>query len=356
VKFKSSKFLSVGVELEVQIVDRASFELVPASELIFERVASPLIHKEFLRSMLEFVSNPHDDPDSAVDEIREIARKVVELGRGEGFLLSAGGTHPFAEPENVKITQDSRYRRLFEEFKEVLRNFLIYGLHIHIGFPEADTALNAYNMFVKYSPLLLALSASSPFFRGRNTGILSYRSKLFEQLPRAGMPQQFSSYQEFVELVERLKETGTIESLRDIWWDVRLRPDLGTVEVRVCDSNPDFERLKGIAHLAVMIGSLSLVERATKDFHQIHLQNRWNAARHGLNATFITESGKSSVGRELLRLVARHGRFFGRMRSGAVLLENLTTKPTVAEVQIETFRRSGRLRETVEPILIRGTR
>jgi len=355
VKFKKSKPFTVGIELEVQILDRESFELTPKSKVIFENIKNPNVQKEFLQSMVEFVTGVNESPEEAVDELRESVREVLELGDSENFFLSASGTHPFADPSKIKIrvTENDRYLKLLEEFQEILRNFLIYGLHIHVGFPDEERALNAYNLYVKYSPLFLALSVSSPFFKGRNTGILSYRTKIFEQLPRAGIPEQFSSYSEFVELYERLKEAGLVESLKDIWWDVRLRPDFGTVELRVCDSVSSFRRIEGLTALAVILGELSLVKKIQVDFHQIHLQNKWNAARHGLKGKFVKREGTTTVGRELHEIVKEYGKRFGRLKESAKVLLDLISLPTQAEYQIEEYRRTKDLKSVVKKSLVR---
>ena len=351
-KFSPSKPLTVGFELEVQIVDSKDFSLKSSSSEIFRSISSSLIQKEFLDSMLEFVSSPHETPENAVEEVFNEVKRVLDLGRERGFLLSASGTHPFAKPESVRVTENDRYLRLLEEFQEILRNFLIYGLHIHVGFPDEESMINAYNVFVEYSSLFLALSVSSPFFRGRNTGIYSYRSKLFEQLPRAGVPQQFSSYEEFLDLFSILKETQTVESLKDVWWDVRPRPDFGTVELRICDSIPSKERIAGLLNLAVMLGSLSFKERVSPYYHQVHLQNRWSAARYGINGYFIDRGRKVKVGTKLLEIVSSFTKHFGGLREGARTLEKLTTEPTLAELQVEAFKRSGDLKPLVKLSLL----
>jgi carboxylate-amine ligase len=340
-KFKASKPLTVGIELEAQLLDPDTYDLTDASELLFQRYSSPLVQKEFLKSMVEFVSQVHDSPEEAVYQVSKTVLEVAELGKELGFLVAASGTHPFANPSEVRITADERYERLLNEFQEVLRNFLIYGLHLHVGFPDERSALNAYNALVYYSPLFLAISASSPFFKGRNTGIYSYRSKVFEQLPRAGTPQQFHSYEQFVELYSILKESGTVESLKDVWWDVRIRPDLGTVELRVCDSVADFGRLRAIATLGVMVSALFMEGGVEPVYHQINLQNRWNGARYGLKGPFVTPSGRSLVGRELLKLVKEFGKRFGKMKEGAKVLVDLVSRPTVAELMLEAYDRSG---------------
>ncbi len=351
-RFRGSEPFTVGIELEVQIVDSSAFYLVPKSEEVFASISSPLLHKEFLRSMIEFVSSVHDHPASAVEEVKEIARRVVLLGREKGFFISASGTHPFADPDSVRVTDDKRYLKLLDEFQEVLRNFLIYGLHIHVGFPDEVSAVNAYNALVKFSPLFLALSASSPFFKGRYTGLYSYRSKIFEQLPRAGIPQQFGSFEEFSELFNLLKETGVVESLKDIWWDVRIRPDFGTVELRVCDSTSDFNRILALVSLAVVVGELFMEGGVVPEFHQLHLQNKWYAARYGLNAPFIDRNGRRKVGSVILSLVESYRKRFNRFSSELKVLESYLSKPTHAEVQFAAFSSSGDLREAVRSSLL----
>ncbi len=302
--------------------------------------------------MVEFVSSPWSEPKGAVEEVASAVMEVVKLGKDKGFLLSASGTHPFAEPLEVEITKTPRYERLLKEFQEVLRNFLIYGLHLHVGFPTEESLINGYNLFVELSPLFLALSASSPFFRGRNTGIYSYRSKIFEQLPRAGVSQQFNSYGEFIELYSLLKSCGAIESINDIWWDVRPRPDLGTVELRVCDSVPSFERIEALMSLAVMVGALSFTCKVSPYFHQVNLQNKWKAARFGLEGDFIDRGRKVKIGTKLLEVVSSYSKAFGSLKEGAKLLERLTTIPTLAQLQIEAFKARGSLKEVVELSLL----
>ncbi|WP_456454805.1 carboxylate-amine ligase [Thermovibrio sp.] len=350
--FKPSKALTLGVELEVQLVNEKDLSLAGVSEEIFKETSCSLVQKEFLNSMVEFVSSPGESPKEVVEELFKAVKEVAKIGKEKGFRLSASGTHPFALPEEVEITKDSRYKRLLEEFQEVLRNFLIYGLHIHVGFPDTGSLINAYNAFVEYSPIFLALSASSPFFKGRNTGIYSYRSKIFEQLPRAGVPQQFNSYEEFLELYQTLLNTKTVESLKDIWWDVRPRPDFGTVELRVCDAVASKDRIEGLLNLALMVGALSLKKRFKPYFQQVHLQNKWKAARYGLLGDYIDRGRKVKLGRKLLEVVAEYTKTFGKLKEGALLLEKLTTIPTSAEVQLKTFRSTGSLKKVVEVNLV----
>jgi len=352
--FKPSKALTLGIELEVQLVKEEDLSLAGVAEEIFKETSSALIQKEFLNSMVEFVSSPGESPKEVVEELFKAVDDVIKIGKEKGFKLSASGTHPFALPEEVEITKDDRYKRLLEEFQEVLRNFLIYGLHIHVGFPDANSLINAYNAFVEYSPIFLALSSSSPFFKGKNTGIYSYRSKIFEQLPRAGVPQQFGSYREFQELYQVLLNTGTVESLKDIWWDVRPRPDLGTVELRVCDAVASRSRIEGLLNLALMVGALSLKRKFKPYFQQVHLQNKWKAARYGLLGEFIDRGRRVKLGKKLIEIVAEYSKTFGKLREGALLLERLTTVPTSAEVQLKVYRSTGSLKKVVEVNLLEG--
>ncbi|MDQ7056643.1 MAG: YbdK family carboxylate-amine ligase [Persephonella sp.] len=251
-KFKSSKPFTVGAELEVQIVKREDLSLSNSSDIIFKQLPEKLksiVQPEVLTSMVEIVTPVCEKPEDVVSYFREALHEIDRIGESYGFRSSALGTHPFAKKEQTEITVKERYLKLLEELQILLRQFLIYGLHIHVGFSDREMAVKGYNMTINYLPLFLALSTSSPFFYGEFTGLHSYRTKIFEQLPRAGIPEYFDSFSHFEELFYTLKDRGFIESIKDIWWDVRIHPDLGTVELRVCDANPEMDRIELIISL-----------------------------------------------------------------------------------------------------------
>lgn len=297
-RFIPSKPYTVGLELEVQLVDSFTFELSEKSERLFSRASDKLLrvlHEEFLQSMVEIVSPPSDTSGEAVSFLKDAYFEIKNIGMDEGFYPLILGTHPFADPMEIGITRDKRYEKLLNEFQIILRNFLIFGLHIHIGIETERELWKAYNITLKYLPLFIALSSSSPFYKGKFTGLHSYRLKVFEQLPRAGIPEQFFSTDEFEKMFSVLKYSGFVDSLKDIWWDVRPRPDLGTLELRVCDAIPDFNRIEAIADFFRLLVAWSKGMKVEKFYHQVVKQNRWNAVRHGLDGMFVDADGVENI-------------------------------------------------------------
>ncbi|NPA58366.1 MAG: YbdK family carboxylate-amine ligase [Aquificae bacterium] len=306
-KFNSSKKpFTVGAELEVQLVDRQTYALSNSSELIFKNLPERfkgIIQPEVLTSMVEIVSPVCDTAEEVVEHFIQSLRQIDAIGEKYGFRACALGTHSFARKEETSITVKERYLRLLQELQILLRQFLIYGLHVHVGFPDSASAIRGYNMAINYLPIFLALSTSSPFFYGEYTGLHSYRTKIFEQLPRAGIPEYFDRFSQFEELFYRLKEGGFIESIKDIWWDVRLHPDLGTVELRVCDANPDMDRIELIISLFQGLSLLAQEEEAYRFYRQILKQNKWNATRYSVYGRFIDRSGYINIKEKIYSII-----------------------------------------------------
>ncbi len=350
VKFNPSKPYTVGLELEVQLVDSFTFELTEKSFVLFDKASkklSSVLHKEFLQSMVEIVSPPCNSSEEATNILREAYEEVKKIGEEEGFYPLLLGTHPFADPCEIRITKDKRYERLLEEFQIVLKNFLIFGLHIHVGVESERELWEAFNMTLKYLPLFIALSSSSPFYKGRFTGLHSYRLKIFEQLPRAGVPEQFFSTEEFEGMFNVLKNAGFVESLKDIWWDVRPRPDYGTIELRVCDSIPDFNRIEAIADFFRLLVAWSKGKKMERFYHQVVKQNRWNAVRHGLDGMFIDVDGVENINSRIHGLVEMFDRegLIERLGIRANNLYNILSGFPVSYRMMEAYRKGESIRK-----------
>ncbi len=288
--FNPNRPFSVGVELEIRLLDRESLKPKNASPYIFAHLPKSLdyhVHQELLQSMVEIVTPICDSATEAVDLVAATLKTVANIGKNEDIVLASLATHPFEKKEDNKIFHDPRYEAYAKELQIVLNNFLISGLHIHIGMPSSEEAINAYNATIKYMPIFLALSANSPFAQSEDTGLHSYRTEIFQQLPRAGIPQRFESYAEYCELIDQLKATKTLESIKDVWWDVRIHQVFGTIELRISDAFYDYERLR----LMVLFFQAMLIyatrHPVKKEFHQIAKQNKWNAIRHALDGNFI---------------------------------------------------------------------
>ncbi len=352
-KFNPSKPFTVGIELEVQLVDEETLDLSEKADVVFKELSRSFegrVHPEFLKSMVEIVTLPFAHPSEAVKSVKEILGGIVRIGNRNGFKVIALGTHPFADPLSVTMTQNERYKRLLEEFQVVLKNFLIYGLHVHVGIPDEDLAVKAYNMTLNYLPVFLAISTSSPFFAGKFTGLHSFRTKIFEMLPRAGIPEYLSSYEEFNELIGMLIESGTISSLKDVWWDVRLRPDFGTLELRVCDSNPQMERIEAIASLFQALCAFSSVSSSKKQFLEVLKQNKWNATRHSFGGKFIagrTTKKIRDVGLSLLESIGEKG-IFKELGIFPETIRRFLLQEPVSDIMINAYKNGRNLREIIE--------
>ncbi|WP_281951620.1 carboxylate-amine ligase [Nitrosophilus kaiyonis] len=294
----STRAYSVGAELEVRLVDKKSLEVVPLAPKILNSLSMdlrPFIHKELLESMVELVTPVCSNSKEAVQKLQELAHIVDKKAKESGACITALGTHAFEERLRDEITKDPRYISFLHELQYVLRKFLICGFHIHVGMPDLSSALRAFNFSINYLPLFLALSASSPFYNGENTGLLSFRTKIFEMLPRAGIPEYFDSFKEYVNLFVILENANMVKSIKDVWWDVRIHPDFGTVELRVCDALPDFERIELLISLFRALCLYAQSAPLEKLHHQIHKQNKWDAARHGLSGIYIQNERSLSI-------------------------------------------------------------
>jgi carboxylate-amine ligase len=297
-EWKYSKPLTLGVEWELQILDRETLQPKEIFSELVEEIPTeflPMVHKEVYQSMLELVTPPMEDEKQIIQLLKDILESFKTLAIKKKFHLTALGTLFLKNENPPKINMSKRYKLFAEEFQEILRDFYIYGIHIHIGFPDAEWAFRAYNNLLKFSPLLLALSANSIIYRGKNTGIHSYRMVIFEKLPRAVLPRPFEDFKSFKKLIENLHQTGVIESLKDLWWHIRPRPDLGTIEIRVFDSFWDLERLEFLLKLIKAIALYSETYAEKLPQWEVLSQNWWWAKRYSLDADFIDEKGRKAL-------------------------------------------------------------
>ncbi len=352
--FKRGNNFTLGAELELQIVNKTTFNLTPKSKLILENLPNYLksyIQPEYLQSMIEISTPVFETPGEIISFLRQTLKEIVSIGKEFNFTFIALGTTPTKIPKNIKITDNTRYRELLEEFQIVLRKFYIYGFHIHIGVPDEDVAINVYNALINYLPCLIAISASSPFFEGKYTGLQSYRTKVFDQLPRADIPQYFEKYEEFEELINILREADTIQKYKDIWWDVRIRPDFGTVEVRVADANPDFLRLELLLAFTQSIAYYYADKKIKKEYYQVLKQNKWNAARYGYNGKFILSSDISTIGEKCLDLLKffKYKDIFKKFNVKKLkTFENLIMEKNIAEKMIKKYQSTANLKEVMK--------
>ena len=292
---------TMGVEMELHLVDPVTGELASISNTVLDEMGRghpngehPKAKHELFQSTVEVITGICDTPDQAAADLAgTIAELRAALGPHDVTLMSSA-THPFARAADQMVSPDPRYHQLIETMQWPARRLLICGMHVHVGVPDGQQAIAVINELTRHLPLFLALSTSSPFFEGDDSGMASARSLVFESLPTAGLPPQIAEWAEFEEFMDTLIETGCIDSVREVWWDVRPHPVFGTVELRMCDAMPTVAETIAVAGLAQALVAWCLDRIAAGDLPAPPTewsvkQNRWLAARSGLDADLIVE-------------------------------------------------------------------
>ncbi|MFO0956061.1 MAG: YbdK family carboxylate-amine ligase [Isosphaeraceae bacterium] len=308
-KFVGSERPSLGVELELQLVDARNLALAGAAEKVLTGVPAELegsVKPEFHDCCVEVISGVCRDVAEVEQDLGSKVAAVARIAAEHGLLLGWGGTHPFSHWRDQPIFPTPRYRELVDEYRETLTRQLTFGLHVHVGVPGGGAAVCACNRIAEHLPALLALSANSPFWCGRATGLHSQRVEVMGSSPTGGLPPRLDGWGDYVRLVERLISGGLIRTPKELYWDVRPSPEHGTVEVRMCDMPPDLPSVLGLAALIQCL----VVELARRGGPpgldecgmMIVRQNRWRAARHGLDAEIVDpRTGRGLPAREVIQ-------------------------------------------------------
>lgn len=295
IDFAGSARPTIGVEWEFALVDAESRDLSnEAASVIAELGENPHVHKELLRNTVEVVTGICENSAEAMEDLRSTLRPVRKIVRERGMELFCAGTHPFAEWESQQLTDGSRYAELIKRTQWWGRQMLIWGVHVHVGVSSAHKVMPIVTSMLNHYPHLLALSASSPFWEGEDTGYASNRAMMFQQLPTAGLPFHFQEWREFEGFVADQKKTGIIDHMNEIRWDIRPSPHLGTVEVRIFDGVSNLDELSALVALThCLIVDLDRRLDAGETLPVMppwHVQeNKWRAARYGLDAIIILD-------------------------------------------------------------------
>src|SRR3954447_10495647 len=242
---------TIGIEEELMIVDSETLELVNGIETMLESVpdGEGEIKPELMESVLEVATTPCRNTSEAGAQLRELRRKTARTASEHGLAIGSAGTHPFAMWEDQRIVARPRYRDLIAALRFVARQEVIFGMHVHIGVEGADRAIHIVNGMRVHVPLLLALSANSPFWRADATGLASTRTPIFRAFPRVGIPPRYDNWSDYVKRIEFMRTSKVIQDYTYLWYDVRPHPDFGTVEIRVMDSQTRVEHSLGLAAL-----------------------------------------------------------------------------------------------------------
>ena len=291
--FGNGEPFTVGVEEEYMLLDGETLDLVQHVETVLAATAGheleARINPELMQSVLEIATPVCRTPAEVEAELRKLRAYVTGLAAGQGMRVGSAGTHPFSLFERQRITARDRYRHLVDQLQYVARRELIFGLHIHVAVDDAEKAVNVVNGLLAHLSSLLALSANSPFWRGELTGLASSRQMVFAAFPRSGPPPRFRDYADYAEVVGQLEKTGCIADYTHIWWDIRLHPRFGTVEIRICDAVTRVEDAVALAAfcqaLVKMYSEHYAVGAEIPSYHRIlTTENKWLAARYGLEA------------------------------------------------------------------------
>jgi carboxylate-amine ligase len=283
---------TIGIEEELMIVDGATLDLVNAIESMLEPAPAGEVKPELMESVLEIATDPCRNTRRAGEELRALRAQVMETARGKGLAIGAAGTHPFARWEDQRIVARSRYRDLVSDLRFVARQELIFGVHVHVGVDDPDKAIHVVNGMRVHMPVLLGLSANSPFWRSDATGMASTRTPIFRAFPRVGIPPTYRDWEDYERRIEFMVRTRVIEDYTYLWHDVRPHPNFGTVEVRVMDSQTRIEHTVGLAALVQgLVRELcehydSGRELGRYPFEMLD-ENKWLAARHGLDGELV---------------------------------------------------------------------
>jgi glutamate---cysteine ligase / carboxylate-amine ligase len=318
---------TLGVEEEYMLLDGETFDLVQHVETVLAAATGhelePRINAELMQSVVEIATPVCRTPADVDAQLRTIRGYVSDIARGQGLRVGSAGTHPFSLFERQRITARDRYRTLVDQLQYVARRELIFGMHVHVGVDDPEKAIQVVNGLLAHLGELLALSASSPFWRGDATGLASSRQMVFAAFPRSGPPPRFKNYEDYAAVVGQLERTGCIADYTHIWWDIRLHPRLGTIEIRICDATTRLDDVVAItAYCQALVKHYSeQFERGARipSYHRIlTTENKWLAARYGLEAPLMDlATGRrnrvpvAQLIRRTLKLIEPHARELG---------------------------------------------
>jgi glutamate---cysteine ligase / carboxylate-amine ligase len=301
IDFRPSPRPTLGIEVELGIVDRGTRELSNASTELLGVLGighpgdeHPKVKHELFESTVEIITGICTTVAEAGQDLRASITEVDRLTRERGLGLVSAGTHPFSRWHDQRVSPDPRYADLVERIGWPARRLAIHGTHFHVGVHSGQAAVAVTGGVAVHLPLFLALSASSPYWQSHDTGLASVRTKVFEGLPTAGLPPQLVDWADFEAFMGTLMTAGAINSIREVWWDVRPHPDFGTVELRMCDAMPTLTEVLSVAALAQCLVS-DLQDRFERDGtvptnrDWVLRENKWLAARYGLEAQVIVD-------------------------------------------------------------------
>jgi carboxylate-amine ligase len=354
---------TIGVEEEFQIVDPATGELRSHVSELVQATSSGLgdqVKPELHQSIVEIGTKICGDVPELDSDLRRTRSELVRAAQRVGLQVSAAGTHPFSNWTEQVITPGDRYKNIVEELQQLARSLLIFGMHVHVAVPDRTTMIDLMNMARYFLPHVLALSTSSPFWMGRDTGLKSFRTTVFRRFPRTGIPDHFNSWSEYEDYINLLVKLHCIDNAKKIWWDVRPHPTFGTLEFRICDVVTRVDEAVAIAALIQAI-VVKLHRLYTKNMgfrmypRALIEENKWRAARWGMEGKLIDFGKQAEVPmRDLaIELLVFTDDVVDDLGSRAALepIHCILREGTSAERQLRVFKETGDLKAVVRHLV-----
>jgi carboxylate-amine ligase len=354
---------TLGVEEEFQIVDPQTGELRShVSELLASSVPvlGDHIKRELHQSIVEVGTKICADVGELRDEIFRTRRELSNAAERVGLAVAAAGTHPFSRWQDQILSPGVRYDSIVEELQQLARSLLIFGLHVHVGVPDRSLMIDLMNEVRYFLPHLLALSTSSPFWMGRDTGLKSYRTTVFRRFPRTGVPDHFESWSEYENYIQLLVDLHSIDDAKKIWWDVRPHPQFGTLEFRVCDvpTKPEAAVMLGalVQAIVVKLYRLRVRNQGFRTYRRALIEeNKWRAARYGIDGKLIDFGRRAEVPMrdlaiELLEFIDDVVDDLGSRRD-IDYIHTVLREGTSADRQLAVFRETNDLQAVVRHLI-----
>jgi glutamate---cysteine ligase / carboxylate-amine ligase len=353
--------LSIGIEEEYQTIDpetrdlrsHIASEILPKAKLALKEAVKPEMHQ----SVIEVGTRVCKDIKEARENVQSLRREVITLASEHDMLLAAGSTHPFSDWKLQEIYPDERYHRVVEDMQLIARANLVFGLHVHIGIEDRNTAIHIMNSMRYFLPHILALSTNSPFWMGMNSGFKSYRVKVFERFPRTGIPDTFANWSDYENFVALLVKTNCIDNGKKIWWDIRPHPFFDTLEVRVCDIPMRMDETIAIAALIQATMAMLYKLHASNKSYRIYgraliSENKFRASRYGLEGKLVDFGREEEVPvrdlmMEYLEMIDEVVDELGS-REEINYIHQMLKMGTGADRQLKVYQETGDLKKVVD--------
>lgn len=358
-----ANLFTLGIEEEFQLIDPETRDLRSHVQLLLDsgkEILKDQLKAELHQSVIEVGTNICEDIHEARREVVRLRSQLAKIARQNGLTIAAAGTHPFARWQDQLITPHPRYEEIIEDLQQVARANLIFGLHVHVGIEDRETAIHIMNAARYFLPHIFALSTNSPFWEGRNTGFKSYRSKIFDRFPRTGIPDHFVSLSEYDNYIKLLIKTRCIDNAKRIWWDIRMHPFFDTLEYRICDVPMSVEETLTLAALcqAVTAKLYKLIKKnlGFRLYRRVLIsENKWRAARYGITGKLIDFGKQEEVDcaaliHELLEFIDDVADELG-IRQQLSYVDEILRHGTGADRQVAVWNQTNDTRRVVDHII-----